>query len=1116
MKKIKEKLLCVLLSFVMIVGSTISPMFAIEKNTSVDDPAAKAGTTEKVNDKWYYHSQNDSKYIFEKVSHPNRGAGEADGFLDEEDSRSQSYAWAAVESGDYIYVGTCFNSTYGIYYRNVYQMMVKAGKTQAEAAKIARDFVQFVFNDRFDENLKVRGIVIKFHKQTGEFSLVYDSKTDIDPAIQQTSCSGYRMAFEFNKKLYFVSLANPTMFLLEIDPNNNDQSTIAFKRSLSAQGQAAQIASGVHGLIVYDDEILMCLADEASDENKWLDGKPHPEGGMIVASKDARNWRVIGDEDDLGPSAYHNYDGLMGGGIWDIIEYNGHIYTTVVTDLTDPVTGKVNKQGFAMYRGTKKSNGDFEWKMMIGNTSLDGVTYPYGLGTNYAMACNLWVYDNHLYMGTYNDPMLDLAEVPARANFEPLYYDLYYSVNLYRMDEKENIELVAGKSNDVFKKAIGNMGAGLGDNSNQYIWRMVNHDDKLWVATYDTSTLTSVFTQLTDGQLVGMSKEEYQKRLNQLKILATSLSVLKEENEKVFDIIFGSKTMRKLFDSIQKFIDNGVGNEDPVPKYLEMVNSYNQFKDKITNAKVPSYLQSLYNKVLEAMNKTTLKAMDKIIEEMKGPVYYFGTNHYMKKSTKGFDLLVSEDGINFEVVTNDGFGDPSNHGVRTLTSADNNETLFVGTANPYYGGQIWKTVDNIPSDIPEDIPQAPSKDDITALNIPVEVICLSNEEHQISSILSGKNTTTGLVSKNESGQYEVVITVDGSSYIKKFNNKFNDKENGIEHKLDNEISTTLVLTWNKDSKMWNVASDTKVIYQMSEMPIEDIKNYKVSFNAGENGTFNEGIENQFIITSGNSIGTKIPKVEVQTGYEFIGWKNLETEIIYTNEQVSKLVVTKDINFVAMYRKDKDSWISVEFVSGADGKFAENSTTVHVVLKNSQIISIPEVIPNPDYEFIGWKVQNDDKVYSSTDILKMTFAVDTVITAVYHKNISEPPMPIKYFTVQFEPGKHGKAMGALSYTIAEGQTLTTTPAINPDDGYEFIGWSYKGNIYTSETVKTVPVTGDMIFVAKYKENKKDIGKVDTGDNSITTLWTYTGIILSGVFIVFILKKKNGHSSKDVTS
>jgi hypothetical protein len=365
-------------------------------------------------------------------------------------------------------------------------MMLKIGKTPAEAAKIARDFVQFVFDDSFPENLSVHGILVKLNKKTGEISMVYDSKQDADPAISSTTCSGYRMAIEFNDKLYFVSLGHPSMFLLEVDPQEDgtDDCNIAFKRSLSTDGQKAQIAAGVHGLIEYDGELLMCFADEASDVSRLnLEGNPtYSEGGLIVASKDGRNWRAIATEDDFnkyGATAYHSYDGLFGGGVWDIIEYNGHVYVTVVTDLLNLQTQSINKQGFAMYRGTKQGNGDFTWEMVIGEMEEDGVSYPYGLGCDYSMACNLWVYDGYLYLGTYNDPMCDLAEVPAHANFAPLYWDLYYSVMLYRMDGSENIELVGGRTSDIFPNRLGNLGNGLGDNSNQYVWRMVEHDSAL-------------------------------------------------------------------------------------------------------------------------------------------------------------------------------------------------------------------------------------------------------------------------------------------------------------------------------------------------------------------------------------------------------------------------------------------------------------------------------------------------------------------------------------------------------------------------------------------------------------------------------------------------------------
>lgn len=757
-----KRLISAVLCAVMALGSVWQVMAA-----EPGDP----GTLEKVNNTYYYHSQNDGEYIFEKVSHPDRGPGEIDGLLDEEDSRSQSYAWSAVESGDYIYIGTCYNSTYGIYWRNVYSMMIKAGKTPAEAQKIARDFVQFVFNDKFDERLMPRGIVVKLNKITGEFSAVYDSKKSDDPAIKTTSCSGYRMAFEFKGDLYFVSLGAPTMFLLRITPgaDGSEECSIAYKRSLSAAGNAKQIAGGVHGLVVYDDEILMCLADE---ERTWPDGKKYPEGGIIIASPDGENWRVIADNNTFdGMPGYHSYDGLFGGGVWDIIEYNGHVYVTVVTDLTDPVTAIVAKRGFAMYRGTKHDDGNFTWEQMIGDMNKDGVKYPFGLGTTIAMACNLWVYKGYLYMGTYNDPMVDLAEVPAKGDFEPLYNDLFYSINLYRMDEDENIELIGGKPNDVFKTVKGNMGEGLGNNNNQYVWRMVEHEGKLWIGTYDTSTLTYVFTQLTDGQLVGMTNEEYNNRLKQLKAFMTSLGILKEEYGDIFDAVFGSAIMRNLFDSMQRLIDAGTGDQDPVVPYKEMVAKYNEFKDKVTNYKplLPSS-QVIYKALLETLNEMFFEPMDKLIEDIRKPVFYFGVNYYAKQAVRGFDILVSEDGVNFEVVTDDGFGDESNHGVRTLTSAtiDNGDeimdALFAGTANPYFGAQVWKTITGeIEKPNPDELPDAPDKDEVIDIingDEVVSIICDDNDEHEESYGIEKDAFEIGEVSKDEDGVITVPVVVD--------------------------------------------------------------------------------------------------------------------------------------------------------------------------------------------------------------------------------------------------------------------------------------------------------------------------------------------------------------------
>lgn len=61
---------------------------------------------------------------------------------------------------------------------------------------------------------------------------------------------------------------------------------------------------------------------------------------------------------------------------------------------------------------------------------------------------------------------------------------------------------------------------------------------------------------------------------------------------------------------------------------------------------------------------------------------------YLAKAESGFDLYVSEDGVNFTKITDDGFGDPCNHGLRAFGITS--QGLHIGTANPFYGTQVWK------------------------------------------------------------------------------------------------------------------------------------------------------------------------------------------------------------------------------------------------------------------------------------------------------------------------------------------------------------------------------------------------------------------------------------------
>ena len=58
----------------------------------------------------------------------------------------------------------------------------------------------------------------------------------------------------------------------------------------------------------------------------------------------------------------------------------------------------------------------------------------------------------------------------------------------------------------------------------------------------------------------------------------------------------------------------------------------------------------------------------------------------------GADLYVTSDGSNWSPVSLDGFEDKYNYGVRTLKATVRG--LFLGTANPFYGFQVWKVTED--------------------------------------------------------------------------------------------------------------------------------------------------------------------------------------------------------------------------------------------------------------------------------------------------------------------------------------------------------------------------------------------------------------------------------------
>ncbi|MBT9712044.1 hypothetical protein GPK63_04420 [Faecalibacterium prausnitzii] len=204
--------------------------------------------------------------------------------------------------------------------------------------------------------------------------------------------------------------------------------------------------------------------------------------------------------------------------------------------------------------------------------------------------------------------------------------NLEQSVNLYRMDRDENMELVVGNATKMFPSgSISGLKSGFGRNENQYIWRMQVYDGKLYVGTFDTSSMLECVGQFVNGNLLTRTPAQWKTQWEYLKTLMKAL---------------------------QATDPDGNGNPDTLAQTIKF--SYKFVFENITVSNIASAIRLL---------------------------------NYMRKAKQGFDLYVSEDGVNFQTITVDGFGDPYNHGLRAFATTD--QGLCLGTANPFYGTQVW-------------------------------------------------------------------------------------------------------------------------------------------------------------------------------------------------------------------------------------------------------------------------------------------------------------------------------------------------------------------------------------------------------------------------------------------
>ena len=598
----------------------------------------------------FYYNKNG--YTFEKLSHPEKDVKTSDGVVDylgdgavdvvtdpeaegyNAGDRGQNYAWAAVGYGDWIYVGTCYAAI-----GNTLSLM-KSSLGDEFDDRVLKATFDALYNGTFfleeADGGKPKGVLVKINTKTGETKVLMSGTLNGHTPL-------FRNAIEYHGKLYFCGSVGgggigflPSVW--QVDPET-DECKVVYAGLNSVQDYAAAhkegISTGIRGMCVYQDQLVI--------SNVTMDAATGKSGATLLISSDPeKGFTQIADSESLfNYPAYRYADSIYGGSIWDMVEYNNSLYVSICTGTLDNMPNKNTMQSFALVRGDRNADGTFTWTPVAGDQKKDGARYTFGIDPERTRsgAANLMVFNDYLYIGEYNDEEIALERVlfsktgkNADGQFGGgldcrfLNANLDQSVNLYRMDKNENMELVVGNSTKMFPNgSLSGLKSGFGRNENQYIWRMEVYDGKLYVGTHDASSLLECFGQFVNGNLLRRTPSEWKDQWNYLKALMKALATVDP---------------------------NGTGNPDTLAQTIKF--SYNFVFKNITVRNMASAIKLL---------------------------------NYLRTAKRGFDLYVTEDGVNFETITIDGFGDPYNHGLRVFATTD--QGLCLGTANPFYGTQIW-------------------------------------------------------------------------------------------------------------------------------------------------------------------------------------------------------------------------------------------------------------------------------------------------------------------------------------------------------------------------------------------------------------------------------------------
>ena len=374
-----------------------------------------------------------------------------------------------------------------------------------------------------------------------------------------------------------------------------------------------------------------------------------------------------------------------------------------------------------------------------------------------AGACTLQIYNDHLYIGDYNDVASALQGFAMHTDFVTQATNLEQSINLYRMDKDEHVEMLVGDPNETFPDGgTTGLGSGYGNHMNQYTWQTTVHEGKMYLSTMNTTTLLEPIAQFTNGDILNMSEKDWNNTVHYLRTFielildrdkvgaatpaaedgdtarldarprsddadalvdwaveaadarlhAATLADADGDDGTAETVTLSDEQRKALIDGLNdgSIVPESLSDEESAARLLhandlltvlgtqldekaseDFAEMYEETERLLADVpQMPESLKKVYETLVKLLSVDNLKAFLKSLP-------------YLSKSKRGFNLFEitegADGGVDVATVSDDGFGDPFNHGLRIFVNTDDH--MLIGTANPFYGTQLWRVANTM-------------------------------------------------------------------------------------------------------------------------------------------------------------------------------------------------------------------------------------------------------------------------------------------------------------------------------------------------------------------------------------------------------------------------------------